>query len=313
MSQLVQFPRRGDKPADIVTIRGPAELAAKVKRALEAAAKELSDRVVWGVAVAQPAQRALMGALREVQSSHGVRIFMPNFREYDGTDALANADEVKDAAPGSVVKLQGTPDSVKAAAKDIAANYTSHSKTVTISRAAHAKLANAQFFRSLRNDGVTVDAPRPQPVAAAASNGASNGSAPAATEARIDVDAADDAGSSDWELTELPVQSGEPVTWTLTARDEAALSAAAARISEQASAPEHTHEGKLTVEPSVVPRLVGKQGAALREHESASGASIEIPRNANGLVVIRGTLAAVEAARERIERSAARPARREYE
>jgi transcription antitermination factor NusA-like protein len=316
-AQLVQFPRRGDKNADpdTVIVRGPGDVARKVKDELAAAAAELADRVTVGTVVAPASQRGLMGALRELQSTHNVRILMPSFREFAAAkEESVNSAETADAAEGSVVLLVGKRAACDAAARELAQRFTAHSEQVTISRAAHAKLANQQFFRSLRATGVSADAPRVAPVAAPAAEQAAPSAGAAA--ARIDLDDAVDLGAGDdddefgFTIVELPPVTGEDVTWTLTASSPETLAAGVARLRAEADETGAiTHEGRLTVDGSVVPRLVGKQGSALKQHEEASGAHIDIPRSGNGTVIIRGTRDQVLAAKERIVRAASAPAR----
>ncbi|TKY86580.1 hypothetical protein EX895_004729 [Sporisorium graminicola] len=60
-SQYVQFPRRNEKDASTVTVRGPASLAKAIRDELESAAQILASRVVYGVIVAPQAQRMLIG------------------------------------------------------------------------------------------------------------------------------------------------------------------------------------------------------------------------------------------------------------
>ncbi|CEH18177.1 Vigilin [Ceraceosorus bombacis] len=263
-ASLVQFPRRGDKAAaaDIVTIRGPGDLARKVAKELEKAAAELGSRVVYGVVVAAASQRSLQGGVREVQQLHNVRLILPSYREYESSEAPINESELATAAQGTVVKLQGKEADCKAAAKDILERFTSHTKTVEVPRSLSSKLF-IQFSRSLREEGVSLS---------------------------------------------IGEEDSAAVSWTLSARDAASLETAAERILKAVSGTSaETHEGRLTVDQSVVPRLIGRQGSALREHEQASGAKINIPKGSNGLVIIRGSKDQVLSAKDRIAHVANSP------
>ncbi|KAN0064474.1 hypothetical protein ACQY0O_002100 [Thecaphora frezii] len=309
-SQYVLFPRRGDKAADVVTIRGPAQLAAKIRDELAKAAKVLADRVVYGVIVAPQAQRMLIGRggsrQSELQAKHNVRLVFPGWKEYASTGTPVNADELGEGNDQTIVKISGDIASCKAIAAEIKESFASASKVVEVPRALHAKLATPQFFRQLRSEfGVSVDTPRN----VGTSNGHANGgNAAAASSARIDAD--DD--EFEFSITALSLSDDASVSWTLTGKDEGSLDKASAKIQAAIQrAGEFSHEGRLVVERSVVPRIIGRGGAGLMNIQAESGASVEIPRESGGLCIIRGSEAAVLDAKERIIRVAQGAARRD--
>ncbi|PWN90372.1 hypothetical protein FA10DRAFT_266856 [Acaromyces ingoldii] len=311
-TQLVQFPRRGDASNDTVTVRGPSALASKVKQELETAANELSSRIVIGVVVAQSSQRSLMGRIRELQASSNARIVVPGWREYNELE-ISNASELSNAAPSTIVKIQGKKDVCEALAREISEAFASNSKTIEVPRAVAAKLGTPLLFRQLRTEmGVSVDAPKSS--GASKANGAGSRPSVLADSARIDA-AEDDDEALPFELSKIEAlndEGADNVKWVLTAKTESALDEAAKHIADEiAKYGQMTHEGRLFVDPSAVPRIVGRGGQGLRDHENASGASIEIPRDGNGLVVITGTEKAVLDARQRIQKVAQGGGRRD--
>lgn len=338
-SQFVLFPRRGDKAADIVTVRGPADIANKIKTELEAASKALADRIVYGVAIAPSAQSGLVGRggsrQRELQAKHNVVMILPGWKEYDLIAEPVNNAELGAASANSIIKILGAQEACEALAKEITvsrvtscwqndffsslfaflffiiasiqSSFASVSKTVPVPRAVHTKLATPQFFRQLRNDfGVAVDTPR----GGATANGASRPAvSSAAAAARIDADESAEDGLS-WELEKLDLSGESPVEWTLTGKDEAALEKAERKIAIAVQkAGEFSHEGRLLVDRAVVPRIIGRGGAGLSAIQQDTGASVEIPRESGGLCIIRGSEEAVLAAKDRLVRIATSPAR----
>ena len=298
-SQFVLFPKRGDKAGDEVTVRGPGALARKIRDELQAAAKVLDERVVYGVIVAPQAQRMLIGRggsrQSELQSQYGVRLVFPGWKEYATTGAPINASELSNGTDENVVKISGSQESCKALAAEIASSFASASRVVAVPRSVHAKLATPQFFRQLRSDfGVSVDTPRERQAAAASASAS-------ASTARID----DDEEDVEFTLEKLDVNSDESVQWTLTGKDDAALANAEKRIASAVQrAGEFSHQGRLRIEQSAVPRVIGRGGSGLMAIQADSGASVEIPRDQGGLCIIRGSESAVLAAKDAILRAA---------
>lgn len=309
-SQYVQFPRRNEKDSSTVTIRGPASLAKAIRDELKSAAEDLASRVVYGVIVAPQAQRMLIGRggsrQSELQTQYSVRLVFPGWKEYSSTGEPINKSELAGGDDTTIVKIIGAEDRCKALAEEIKSSFASVTKSIDVPRAVHARIATPQFFRQLRSDfGVSVDTPRDSASASASASipaaSAKNGAK--ASDARIDDDDAADAEENEFELEELSSTSGsDVVSWTLTGKDEASLQKAEKRI--QASikdAGNTSHQGKLWITPSAVPRVIGRGGSGLMNIQKESGATIEIPRDAGGLCIIRGSKDAVLLAKELIE------------
>ncbi|PWY99832.1 hypothetical protein BCV70DRAFT_113463 [Testicularia cyperi] len=314
-SQYVQFPRRGDKDPSTVTIRGPAALAKKIRDELASAAQVLASRVIYGVIVAPQAQRMLIGRggsrQSELQAQYSVRLVFPGWKEYASTGEPINKSELQNGDDSNIVKIVGAEDRCTALAEEIKSSFASVSKTVAVPRGVHARIATPQFFRQLRSDfGVSVDTPRGAPAASTSGSGPTSAKPAASTAtARIDDDADDeDARESAFELEELGTSDSadDVIQWTLTGKDEASLQKAEKRITSSIQkAGTASHQGKLWIPRSAVPRVIGRGGSELMNIQNQSGAAIEIPRDAGGLCIIRGSHDAVLHAKELIENVAA--------
>ncbi len=247
-SQYVQFPRRNEKDSSTVTIRGPASLAKAIRDELQSAAQTLASRVVYGVIVAPQAQRMLIGRggsrQSELQTQYSVRLVFPGWKEYATTDEPANKAELTGGDDATIVKIVGAEDRCKALAEEIKSSFASVSKSISVPRGVHARIATPQFFRQLRSDfGVFVDTPRDSTSTSGAA-ASSKSSAPAAG-ARIDDD--DNAEENEFELEEpLSASGSDVVSWTLTGKDEGSLQKAEKRIqSSIKEAGNASHQGKL--------------------------------------------------------------------
>ncbi|CAO1623859.1 unnamed protein product [Sympodiomycopsis kandeliae] len=338
-TQLVQFPRRGEQNADVVIVRGPSALAKKVKEQLEAAAKVFTDRVCHGVAVSPDQQRLLIGRggsrRSELEGQFKVRMIFPGRSEHAQED-IVNANEVGNAPNDHIIKILGKEEDVDAIKKEILSNAQS-TRVVQVPRLLHQKLAQPNFFRHLRSSfGVSVDTPRvnndlskPSGSTVVRSSGSTAGvsSSTARIDDAEDVDLGegaldDENGGLAFELIQLDSSagsSGQSVDWTLSAEGDsdkanASLTKASDYITKAISeASSITHEGRLIVPESAVPRIVGKKGAGLQSIETdIPGVSVEIPRDATprGLCIIRGTESSVLEARDRLVKIANSPSRR---
>lgn len=308
-TQLIQFPRRGASAdqADTVTVRGPAALAAKVKEELERIAGELQSRIVIGVSVPVGQHRSLMGRIRELQATHpSTRIIVPGWREYDQLE-ISNAAELSSSSPESIIKIQGSKTACDSIKDEICDSFVANSQAIKISRPIAAKLASGSTVRRLRNEyGVSVDAPRAN-AGNESDAAASYAKPPAGTAARIDDDIGeDDVDSLPFELSKIDLQStSDQITWTLSSRSAVSLQDAIQDLeSEVKRMQAFTSQARLWVDQRAIPRIVGRGGAGLREIEAQTEASIEIPRDQGGLVIIMGTDESVEDARQSIARIA---------
>ncbi|KAJ1020599.1 hypothetical protein NDA16_003992 [Ustilago loliicola] len=305
-SQYVQFPRRNEKDSSTVTIRGPASLAKAIRDELKSAAEVLASRIVYGVIVAPQAQRMLIGRggsrQSELQTQYSVRLVFPGWKEYSSTGEPINKAELAGGDDSTVVKIVGAEDRCKALAEEIKSSFASVTKSIDVPRGVHARIATPQFFRQLRSDfGVSVDTPRDSASASTPAASAKNGTK--ASGARIDDDDTADAEENEFELEELSSTSGtDVVSWTLTGKDEASLQKAEKRIQISIKdAGNASHQGKLWITPSAVPRVIGRGGSGLMNIQKESGAAIEIPRDAGGVCIIRGSKDAVLLAKELVE------------
>lgn len=305
-SQYVQFPRRNEKDSSTVTVRGPASLAKAIRDELESAAQVLASRVVYGVVVAPQAQRMLIGRggsrQSELQTQYAVRLVFPGWKEYASTGEPINKAELAGGDDLTIVKIVGAEERCKALAEEIRSSFASVSKTIDVPRSVHARIATPQFFRQLRSDfGVSVDTPRDS-AAAASTPAASVKNGTKTSSARIDDD--DEGEDNEFELEELSsaASGSEKVSWSLTGKDEGSLQKAEKRIQTAIKdAGNASHQGKLWLAPSAVPRIIGRGGSGLMNIQNESGAAVEIPRDAGGLCIIRGSKGAVLHAKELIK------------
>jgi transcription antitermination factor NusA-like protein len=304
-TQLIQFPRRGAEQTDEVSVRGPAQLAVKIKAELERIATELQNRIVIGVSVPVSQHRSLMGRIRELQSVHSnARIVVPGWREYDGLE-ISNANDVATAAPNSIVKIQGPREVCEALRMEIGESFASNSYQVDVPRAVAAKLAGGSIVRRLRTDfGVSVDAPK------LADKAASNVSKPASGAARID-DEPGTVESLPYEVNTIDLSSSsDTVSWGLSGRSSASVKDAAQELEAEIRRMQSFNtQARLWVDQRAIPRIVGRGGAGLRDIEAQNEVNIDVPRDQGGLVIILGTQDAVEDARQRIAQIALRGGR----
>lgn len=323
-TQLVQFPRRGEQNADVVIVRGPSAIATKIKADLEAAAKVFTDRICHGVVATPDQQRLLIGRggsrRSELEAKYNVRLVFPGRPEHGQEDVL-NVAEVGEAPKEHIVKILGKESDVESIKKEIASSAATTS-VVKVPRSLAPKLGQPNFFRDVRSRfGVSIDTPRASGSSSLSKPSGSVVTQSSAAEARIDADETDDDanGGLSFELIQLDqsTESGQTVDWTLSAKGEAekasaSLAKAEAYIKKSISeAANVTHEGRLIVPESAVPRIVGKRGAGLQSIEADSpGVSVEIPREGGGLCIIRGSESAVLETRDRLVRIATQPPRR---
>ncbi|PWN28993.1 hypothetical protein BDZ90DRAFT_230996 [Jaminaea rosea] len=326
-TQLVQFPRRGEQNADVVTVRGPSGIARKIKAELESSAKVFTERVCHGFVAPPEQQRLLIGRggsrRAELESQFGVRLVFPGRAEH-GQEEVENSAEIGEAPQEHIVKVLGKVEDVEALKKELASNAAA-TRIVKIPRSMHKQLATADLFRKLRSSyGVNVDAPRVR------DSGKSQGGkvvmstgGNAAAEARIDDEETQATSADDlpFELLELGGESESTdeasVDWTLTFKgnsSEASDSLQAAHdhlLSAISGSSTISHEGRLIVPAGSIPRIIGKGGSGLRAIQDEHACSVEIPREGKprGLCIIKGSKEAVMEAKDRIAEIATQPGR----
>ncbi|KAK0531315.1 hypothetical protein OC835_003218 [Tilletia horrida] len=337
-ARYVVFPKKGAADANAVTVQAPSAIAKKIKSELEKVAGDVGSRVVYGVVIAQPQHRVIIGKggarKSELQSIHNVRLVFPGWDEYASTGEPVNAAELSGGTAETIIKIVGKRENCEALAKELKEEYTTVTRQITLARTVANKIGKPQFFVNLRNTySVSVDTPRntgkeaASSSAAGAKNGNSSAAAPAAvataaagagtgagaSAARIDADEAeldsdDENGGLVFHLEALVIdnadEAADKVTWTLSGRDNASVDRAAKAVESAISkAKAQSHVGRLYVERADVPRIIGKKGAGLAALQGETGANVEIPREGGAqeaVCIITGSEDAVLAARDRL-------------
>ncbi len=153
----------------------------------------------------------------------------------------------------------------------------------------HVISQQGHFFRTLRTLGVQVDQ-SVQPQQSAVPSRPEPADADAAS-ARIDAEAEAEAPSDAiWEVVPnyQNVEEGDS-TWTLKARDQAALDKARQLVTDAVNAAaQMTSVGFLTLsDRSMFPRIVGSKGSNVARLRNETGADITVSRE-NSTIVIMG-------------------------
>lgn len=122
-ANIARFPPAGTQD-DLVVLRGPSAVTERVAAELEREARALLDRVVLGAAAPPRVHRTLIarGGRRdsEWQTTHRTVVIVPGWREYAELGEPANAAELGDADPASIVKVHGPADGAAAVVRAIA-------------------------------------------------------------------------------------------------------------------------------------------------------------------------------------------------
>ncbi|KAG2146037.1 uncharacterized protein EDB93DRAFT_1287176 [Suillus bovinus] len=304
---LVRFPRH-DESSDEVRLRGEPKLVNKVKEELEKIVATLRDRVVLAVEVPASQHRNLIGRgghhLNELQNRTGVQVQFPGSRSYNQFGDPENASEMADVDPANIVKVSGPRKACEAAVEELKTHVKPAAPEVVTAIVSvplkyhHAISQQGQFFRTLRNFGVSVEqSDKPQKPAVPAAP-PQNGS----TTARIDDVEDAPAIEIHWQVTEnyLDAEEGDS-EWTLKGSDAAGLERAQSLIQEAiAQAAAMTCVGFLTLpDRSAFPRIVGSKGSNVARLRNETGADITVSRDNNTIIII-GSESAVDAAKEAI-------------
>lgn len=304
---LVRFPRQ-DETSDEVRLRGEPKLVNKIKEELENIVATLRDRVVLAVEIPASQHRNLIGRggqhLNDLQNRTGVQVQFPGSRSYNQFGEPENASEMADVDPANIVKVSGARKACEAAVEELKTHVkpaAPEGVTAIVSvplKYHHAISQQGQFFRTLRNFGVSVEqSGKPQKPAVPAAP-PQNGS----TTARIDD--TEDAPSIEihWQVAEnyLDAEEGDS-EWTLKGTDAAGLERAQSLIQEAiAQAAAMTCVGFLTLhDRSAFPRIVGSKGSNVTRLRNETGADITVGRDSSTIVII-GSESAVDAAKEAI-------------
>ena len=122
-ANIVRFPSAGTQD-DLVVLRGPSAVVESVAAELEREVRELLDRVVLGAVAPPRVHRTLIarGGRRdsEWQTTRRTVVIVPGWREYAELGEPANAAELGDADPASIVKVHGPADGAAAVVRAIA-------------------------------------------------------------------------------------------------------------------------------------------------------------------------------------------------
>ncbi|KAK0241811.1 hypothetical protein EDD85DRAFT_994234 [Armillaria nabsnona] len=317
LAGLIRFPRQGE-PSDEVRLRGEQKLVNKVKAELEKAVAALRDRVVLAVGIPAGQHRALIGRggqnLNEMQDRHNVQIQFPGSRSYGQFGEPENASEFADADSGNLVKVSGSRAACEKAVEELKtlvkpAVPEGVTDTVNVPLKYHHVISQqGHFFRTLRTLGVQVDQ-SVQPQQSAVPSRPEPADADAAS-ARIDADAEAEAPSDAiWEVVPnyQNVEEGDS-TWTLKARDQAALDKARQLITDAVNAAaQMTSVGFLTLsDRTMFPRIVGSKGSNVARLRNETGADITVSRE-NSTIVIMGSETDIVAAKDAILKMSSTP------
>ncbi|KAG2150530.1 hypothetical protein DEU56DRAFT_33581 [Suillus clintonianus] len=304
---LVRFPRQGES-SDDVRLRGEPKLVNKVKEELEKIVATLRDRVVLAVEIPASQHRNLIGRggqhLNDLQNRTGVQVQFPGSRSYNQFGDPENASEMADADPANIVKVSGPRKACEAAVEELKTHVkpaAPEGVTAIVSvplKYHHVISQQGQFFRTLRNFGVSVEQSGKPQKPAVPTAPPQNGS----TTARIDD--AEDVPSIeiDWQVAEnyLDAEEGDS-EWTLKGSDAAGLERAQSLIQDAiAQAAAMTCVGFLSLpDRSAFPRIVGSKGSNVTRLRNETGADITVGRE-NSTIIIIGSESAVDAAKEAI-------------
>lgn len=273
----------------------------KLQKEIESYVADVESRIVYGVAIPQPAHANIIGrggvGINELSAKHNVRVLFPGWKDNTAAASgeVVNASELGEVDPTALVRILGTEASCKAAAEEMMAKQASssarasrsatpsatHSRTVQVPAQFHRIIADGgRFFRrhipprvNVDHGSATLPAALPKPKAAAQTNG---------TSARIDADddEEDVAGGSileSWEMHALAGESAsEPIPWNITgqneenvAKAEAAVEAALQKVADW------SHVAYARVGRPNMPRVIGKGGAGLENLRVVSRGDVE--------------------------------------
>ncbi|KAH8555232.1 hypothetical protein BGW37DRAFT_476269 [Umbelopsis sp. PMI_123] len=282
---MVRFPRPEDDVQDEIVLKGDKEIVAKIRAKLEQLVAEEEALVTIKVDIPRDEHANLIGrggsTLKALQKKYNVRIDFP---------------KVGQASAAEAVTIAGLPeDCEKCKAEMLSKVRATHE--MLIPRKQHATVAgsNGATYRKLRNEySVTVDHKGESEPKANKKTSALNGSA-----ARIDtVDSGDDFAL---EIIENQGSNEEgDITWVLKG-DQKNIERAQKYIKNLLrDAQNQTHTGYLTVPQSMHRYIVGRQGATISRIRNESDTNILVPNKDGDVVVITGTRAGIEMARDLI-------------
>jgi rRNA processing protein Krr1/Pno1 len=200
----------------------------------------------------------------------------------------------------TVVKISGQPEDVSKAKLHIQDLVKEQEgQTVIVPRKVHHSVAdNGQFFRRLRNDGVTVDhaGQKVPPKPAAPTNVRANGSLPLITD-----DATESADVHSWKTVDLS-ESGldGDIPWILRGPPDNIAKAQAAVEAAIKQALQNSTIGYLTLpNPRTYRYVIGPKGKNVDSIRKDTGCKITVPRDQSKdeAIEVVGSADGVEAAK----------------
>jgi polyribonucleotide nucleotidyltransferase len=291
-AQAVQFPRSGEE-SNIITVKGPKDVAEKIVAAIEAFVNE-KDSQTWEVIdVPVNQHRNLIGSggniRKKIEEDFGVAINVP-----------------KQGSGQTGVKISGVPANVAKCRDHISGLTTKQQgETIMVPRNLHNVVArNGATFGEFTRMGIRVDHNgQKQPAKATPPLRKANGDMPLIT---------DQSGEQahSWEIVrDESTEIGE-IPWILSAQKSAkedALEKAKARIQElMESNAEPPATGYLILsDPGLHRRIIGKGGTTINGIRETSGADIQVPKSGSRgdegeAIVITGTEEGIVSARDLI-------------
>ncbi|GAB5585670.1 hypothetical protein Unana1_00570 [Umbelopsis nana] len=284
-ASMVRFPRADDQVQDEIVLKGDKEIVAKIRAKLEELVAEEEAQVTVTVDVPRDEHANLIGRggsnLKALQKKYNVRIDFP---------------KAGNSASGEHVTIAGLPEDCEKCKTEMLGKIRA-THELQIPRKSHAALvgSNGALYRKLRNEfNIVVDHKGEPEPKAAKKTGALNGSA-----ARIDT--ADGGEEFALEIIENQGNNEEGnITWVLKG-DQKNIERAQKYINNLLKeAQNQTHTGYLTVPQSMHRYIVGRQGSTISRIRSESDTNILVPNKDGDIVVITGTRAGIEMARDLI-------------
>ncbi|CAM0143028.1 hypothetical protein VKS41_006214 [Umbelopsis sp. WA50703] len=284
-ANMVRFPRPEDKVQDEIVLKGDKQIVAKIRAKLEQLVADEEALVTIIVQIPKDEHANLIGRggsnLKALQKKYNVRIDFPK---------SGSAAEVEK------VTINGLPDDCEKCKTDMLSKVRSTIE-MQVPRKSHAALvgSNGATYRKLRNEfNVVVDHKgEPEPKAGKKSTGL-NGSA-----ARIDTSDATEEYAL--EIIENQGSSEEGnITWVLKG-DQKNIERAQKYINGLLKdSKNQTHIGYLTVPQTMHRYIVGRQGSTISRIRNESDTNILVPNKDGDVVVITGSHAGIEMARDLI-------------
>ncbi|TVY48938.1 Vigilin [Lachnellula occidentalis] len=285
--RTVQFPK-AEADGNVIKIEGMEDIVEKIIATINQIVSTLESQETAEVNVPTDKHRMLIGRggsdKKALESKFNVTLDIP--RQGNGQTA---------------VKVSGQPEDVAKAKLHIEDLVKEQEgQTVVVPRKVHHSVAdNGQFFRRLRNDGVTVDhaGSKVPPKPAAPTNVRANGGdMPLITD-----NATDNADVHSWKTVDLSASdlTGD-IPWILRGPPDNVAKAQAAVEAAIQQALENSTIGYLTLpDPSTYRYVIGPKGKNVDSIRKDTGTKITVPRDQtkDEAIEVVGSADGVEAAK----------------